>query len=105
MTHLATHSVDWDSIQVNSIPLIDILCHAWFKEGFIDSIRGRTPITDFRGDHNAAWHYQHGRKVAAEARATYGRVPQLWCETGDGLVINPQIIALAGAMFFTGAFS
>jgi len=50
-------------------------------------------------------HYQRGRLVAGEAWNHYRRVPQLWCETDAGSIINPQIISLAGAMFMTGAFA
>lgn len=103
MTHLATPTDK--ELWVNDLPLIDILCHPWFRDGFIDACRCRSPITDFHGDETAAWHYERGRKVAIEARSCKGRVPPLWCETETGLVINPQIIALAGAMYFTGAFA
>jgi len=105
MNQLATHCVRWDSVQVNNLPLIDILCHPWFREGFIDACRGRTPVNDFHGDTKAAWHYQRGRMVAGEARKTHGRIPPLWLETAAGSAINPQIISLAGAMFLTGAFA
>lgn len=90
-------TIDW--------PLIDILCHACFKAGFIDAARGQPPLPDFHDDNLAAWFYERGRLVATEARATYGRVPQLWIETDAGSRINPLIISLAGAMFVTGAFA
>lgn len=92
-----TPTIDW--------PLIDILCHACFKAGFIEAAKGQPQLPDFQDDNLAAWFYERGRLVATEARSQYGRVPQLWLETDEGSRINPQIISLAGAMLMTGAFA
>ena len=96
-----------DSKQVETVPiaLIDILRADAFTEGFIEIAQGLPFNADFDGKGRDAWLYERGRLVATEARATFGRVPQLWCETDAGSIINPQIISLAGAMFFTGAFT
>jgi len=96
-----------DSIvnELNRFPLLDILRNDFFGEGFRDVARGRPFNPDFTGDRSEALHYQRGRVVAGEAWNYYRRVPQLWCETDAGSIINPQIISLAGAMFMTGAFT
>ena len=97
------------TIAPDNMPLIDILRHPWFMEGFIEAARGLpfhffgdSRQRDFERD---KWFYERGRKVALEFCSTYGRAPHLWCETDAGSIINPQVISLAGAMFMTGAFT
>lgn len=96
---------DSKQVETKAIALIDILRHDLFAEGYIEVARGLPFNPDFDGDGRDAWFYERGRLVATEARSTHGRVPQLWCETDAGSIINPQIISLAGAMFMTGAFA
>lgn len=103
MNHLASPAV---GAVIGNIALLDILCHPWFREGFVEAARG---LPEFKGRRGVSerdqWFYERGRLVAIEARSSHARVPQLWCEVDSGLVINPVIISLAGAMLMTGAFA
>ena len=104
MSNLATQIEETRAI---NLPLMDILCHAWFREGYKEAAKG-LPFHFFcttKSDEMDKWFYERGRLVAGEARSAYGRVPQLWFETDAGSIINPQVISLAGAMFMTGAFA
>lgn len=102
MTGLARES---KQVETRRVDLIEILRHDAFAEGFIEVAKGLPFDPDFQGEGRDEWFYERGRLVATEARNTYGHVPALWQETGDGHVINPKIIALAGAMFMTGAMT
>lgn len=102
MTVLARDSKQVETV---AIALIDILRHDAFAEGYIEVAKGLPLNPDVAGDAHDAWFYERGRLVATEAHNTHGRVPALWQEAGDGHVINPKIISLAGAMFMTGAFA
>lgn len=105
MTESSTSLRDSKRVETVAIALIDILRDDAFAEGFIEVAQGLPFNPDFDGSGRDAWMYERGRLVATEARNTYGRVPALWQETGDGHVINPKIISLAGAMFMTGAMT
>lgn len=105
MTDAKTATRDSKQVDTVRIALIDILRADAFAEGYIEVAQGLPFNPDFGGAGRDAWLYERGRLVATEARATHGRVPALWCETDAGSIINPLIIALAGAMFMTGAMT
>jgi hypothetical protein len=101
------HARLWPNKIEAAIPLIDILRHPWFFEGFHEASRGLPAHwKNNKGiEQRDKWFYERGRRVGVEALSSFGRCSKLWIRTGSSSVINPQIISLAGAMFLTGAFA